>query len=59
MFCPYCNNDLSELENFDNIGDNECPKCNNYLHLEYDEWCIENEEGCLDCYDMWYWLKEK
>ena len=53
MNCPHCNNDLSELETYDNIlKAHECPQCHNDIWLEYDEFCLEDFS---ECWDEWTW----
>lgn len=53
MNCPHCNNDLFELETYDNIGKaHECPQCNNDSILEYEEYCTDDFE---ECWDWWSW----
>ncbi len=55
MNCPHCNNDLSELENFDNIYQNHnCTKCEMSVYLDYDEVYIEEDN---DCWEIWTWIK--
>jgi hypothetical protein len=56
MDCPKCEKDLSELVNFDNINiEHDCPGCGTKLFLEYDECCYEDDDGQIQCDDMFSW----
>lgn len=57
MSCPYCDTDLSDMENHDNMYQwSTCPVCQNQVWLDYDEQCTDDFD---ECWEIWEWLKEE
>ena len=47
-YCPYCETNLSEFENYDDIYEwHECPNCHQSIWLDYHEYWNE------DSYEEW------